>query len=318
MTMYPADHGRSSGRLMTGTFTLVAFHAHPDDEALLTGGTIARAAAEGHRVVLVMATLGQAGLAAGPQGDELATRRRAELLASAAALGCARVETLGYLDSGLDGGFVPDGVAEGPAAQRFADASVEEAAGLLAALLREEQAAVLTSYDVNGGYGHPDHVQVHRVGARAAELAGTPVVLEATIDRNSLRLLIWPLRLAGRLLPGPPLGGAASAFTERGALTHRVDVRPYLARKRAALLAHTSQTEGGRGWRTVGALVRLPAPLFALVAGHEYFVEPGRPPGLAPSDDIFQTLRARKAALGHVVLQAGRGQTGSGDGAQNG
>jgi LmbE family N-acetylglucosaminyl deacetylase len=279
---------------VTGTFTLVAFHAHPDDEALLTGGTLARAAAEGHRVVLVVATLGQAGLAAGPQGDELATRRRAELLASAAALGCARVETLGYLDSGLDGGFVPEGggfVPEGRAAQRFADAPVEEAAGRLAALLRDEQAAVLTSYDVNGGYGHPDHVQVHRVGARAAELAGTPVVLEATIDRSSLRPLLWPLRLAGRLLPGLPLGGAASAFTEREALTHRVDVRPHLARKRAALRAHASQTEGGRGWRTIGALLRLPAPLFALVAGREWFVERGRLPARAPSDDIFQSLR---------------------------
>src|SRR6185369_10070105 len=81
--------------------TLLAFHAHPDDEALLTAGTLARAAAEGHRVTLVVATAGEAGLAGQPVGPELATRRLAELRASAAALGCARVVELNYPDSGM-------------------------------------------------------------------------------------------------------------------------------------------------------------------------------------------------------------------------
>ncbi|EXG82592.1 PIG-L deacetylase family protein [Cryptosporangium arvum] len=247
---------------------LVSFHAHPDDEALLTGGTLARAAAEGHRVVLVVATLGGAGLAADPRGEALAARRHRELLASAAALGCARVEVLGYDDSGLDGAH--------PAARRFADAPAEQAAHRLAAILRAERADVLTSYDVHGGYGHPDHLAVHRVGARAAELADVPVVLEATIDRDSLRLLLRALGLARRWLPALPLGDAV--FTPRAEITHSVDVRRYLPQKRAALRAHVSQGEGGRGPRTITTLLRLPGPLFTLVAGREWFVQRGEHP----------------------------------------
>lgn len=319
------------------SFTVVAFHAHPDDEALLTGGTLARAAAEGHRVVLVTATLGEAGLtsghdaspvpappasaspvsvsratpapgvcgsdhpvlalpgdasgadpsaadssAAGPgSSGGLGGRRYAELLASASALGCARVEVLGYRDSGLAAGETGC----------FADAPVPEVAERLAVLLREENADVLIGYDARGGYGHPDHVQVHRVAAVAARLAGTPVLLEATVDRRALRPLLVLLRLAGRLLPRLPLGGAQTAFTPHDELTHAVDVRGQLPQKRAALRAHASQATGGRGIRTVAALAGLPGPLFALVAGREWFIEPNRPRGHPLSDDIFASLR---------------------------
>ena len=118
-------------------YTLVAFHAHPDDEALLSAGTLARAAAEGHRVVLVVATAGEAGLVAGGRtGPVLASRRLAELERSAQALGCARVEVLGYADSGLHG--------EAGGAAAFCRADVEEAATRLATLLQEESADVLT------------------------------------------------------------------------------------------------------------------------------------------------------------------------------
>src|SRR3954465_5397171 len=86
------------------SYCLVSFHAHPDDEALLTAGTLARAAAEGHRVVLVVATAGEAGLGGGGgTRPALATRRRTELEQSARALGCVRVEVLGYADSGMHG-----------------------------------------------------------------------------------------------------------------------------------------------------------------------------------------------------------------------
>ncbi|MFI5959377.1 PIG-L deacetylase family protein [Cryptosporangium sp. NPDC051539] len=296
--------------------TIVAFHAHPDDEALLTGGTLARATAGGHRVVLVVATSGEAGLAAptagpatngagpavngagpatagagtatndaGPAtdgtrpaagGGGLGDRRQRELLAAAAALGCARVETLGYADSGLHG--------DAPGARRFCDVPVDTAAARLAALLLDERADVLLSYDARGGYGHPDHVQVHRVGARAGELAGVRV-LEATIDRDTLRPLLRLLRFAGRLLPTLPLGGVQTVFTERAEITHVIDVRAYLGPKRAALAAHASQTEGGL--RTVGALLRLPSRAFAVVAGREWFVERGRTPQPAPLTDLF-------------------------------
>ncbi|HTF09932.1 MAG TPA: PIG-L family deacetylase [Asanoa sp.] len=268
-------------------FTVVAFHAHPDDEALLTGGTLARIVTEGHRVVLVVATLGQAGLASGPGGDALAARRRGELLASASILGCARVVTLDYLDSGLHGYDEPAQATQ----RQFAAVAVDHAAARLAEILRHEHADVLTTYDARGGYGHPDHVQVHRVGALAARLAGTPVLLEATVDRRSLRPLLALLRVAGRLLPRLPLLGARTAFTAHPEITHMVDVRPFLRQKRAALRAHTSQAEGGRGLRTVAVLSRLPGPVFAAVAGHEWYVEAGRRPGEPFADDIFASLR---------------------------
>ncbi|MDR7276507.1 PIG-L family deacetylase [Catenuloplanes atrovinosus] len=260
------------------TYTIVSFHAHPDDETLLTGGTLARAAAEGHRVVLVTATLGEAGLAS---GGELGGRRHAELLAAAGALGCARVEVLGYRDSGLHAGT----------GGCFADAPVEEVAHRLAAILREEHADALTGYDARGGYGHPDHVQVHRVAPVAARLARTPLLLEATVDRRALRPLLAVLGLAGRLLPRLPLDGAATVFTPHEQLTHAVDVRRYARQKRAALRAHASQATGGPGIRTVAALAGLPAPIFAAVAGREWFIEPGRPRNRPLTDDVFATLR---------------------------
>src|SRR3954466_6232634 len=114
-------------------FTLVSFHAHPDDEALLTGGTLARAAAEGHRVVLVVATAGEAGLVAGGRtGAVLAARRTAELEASGAARGCARLEVLGYADSGMYG--------EAGGSEAFCRVDPELAAGRLAQILVEESA----------------------------------------------------------------------------------------------------------------------------------------------------------------------------------
>lgn len=171
----------------------------------------------------------------------------------------------------------------------FAAADVE-AAGRLAAVLRTERADVLTSYDPAGGYGHPDHMQVHRVGARAAELAGTPVLLEATVDRLLLRRA---LRLVG-WLPGAPAGFDSSsvtgAYTARTDLTHRVDVRRFTDRKRAAMAAHASQATADRSTRTLQVLLRLPRPVFTLVAGHEWYRQPGRPTGSPLLDDVFAGL----------------------------
>jgi LmbE family N-acetylglucosaminyl deacetylase len=265
-------------------FTLVAFHAHPDDEALLTAGTLARAAAEGHRVVLVVATAGEAGLVAGGRtGPALATRRLAELERSARALGCARVEVLGYADSGMHG--------EAGGEHAFARADVDEAATRLAALLQEESADVLTVYDPAGGYGHPDHVQVSRVGLRAAELAGTPSVLEATVDRTALQRV---LRLVHRL-PGIPADFApdrfASAYTDRSSLTHKIDVRRYADAKRASMAAHVSQAGADEGTRTLAVMLRLPRPLFRFVFGREWYVERGRAPRRPLLDDVFATVR---------------------------
>jgi LmbE family N-acetylglucosaminyl deacetylase len=247
--------------------TLVSFHAHPDDEALLTGGTLARAAAEGHRVVLVVATDGEAGLASvdGAGGDLRRTRVR-ELDRAAAALGCADVVRLGFADSGW---------RVAPAAGAFSLQPVEAVAEPLARLLRQERADVLTTYDAAGGYGHPDHRQVHHVGRRAAELAATPIVLQATVPREPLHRII---RLAARmpgLLDNVDPAEFASAFTPRRQITHRIDVRAHLDEKREAMRAHASQATSAGGPRTLELLLRLPRPLFAAVAGREWFARAG-------------------------------------------
>ncbi len=241
--------------------TIVSFHAHPDDETLLTAGTLAALAAAGHRVVLVTATAGEQGLAAPgpPGGPTLAERRLAELQDAAAALGVSRVVPLGYPDSGMDGR------AAGPAG--FAQVDVEQAAARLAEVLTEEQADALTVYDPAGGYGHPDHVQVHRVGLRAAELAGTSLVFEATVDR---RLLLAATAWLPRLPGGARRRRLAVAFADPQRITHRVDVRAFTGAKRSAMAAHRSQSRPGL--RTLRLLLALPGPLFRLALGREWFV----------------------------------------------
>lgn len=272
-------------------FTVVSFHAHPDDEALLTAGTLARAAAEGHRVTIVVATNGEAGLAgsAGPhsrpgphsvQDLNLGDIRLDELRTSAAALGCTRVVSLGYPDSGMRNEHAG-----------FASVPVDEAATRLAAVLTEEQADVLTVYDRNGGYGHPDHVQVHRVGHRAAELAGTRVVLEATVDRTALVRALSAIRWT-RLAPANfAPDRMRSAYSDRAEITHRIDVRGQLSRKRVAMRAHATQATGGTGSRTLAFFLKLPGPLYRRVFGAEWFIERGRKPSAPPLDDIFTSLR---------------------------
>lgn len=262
------------------SFCLVSFHAHPDDESLLTAGTLARAAAEGHRVVLVVATCGEAGLSEAPAGGGLGNRRADELEASAAALGCAKVIRLNYPDSGMRNEN-----------RGFASLPVEEPAQRLAAILREERADALTIYDRNGGYGHPDHVQVYRVGHRAAELAGTRLVLEATVDRTALvrvlSLLYWTRLLPADFSPDR----LRSCYSDRASITHRIDVRAYSAQKRRSMAAHASQATGGSGPRTLAFFLKLPGPLYRRVFAAEWFIERGRQPGRAPVTDLFATLR---------------------------
>ena len=240
--------------------TVLAFHAHPDDEVLLTGGTLARLACEGNRVVVVVATDGSM--------RETSDRRLAELRASTAALGVARVVHLGYADSGHGPLFYPDP----PDRTRFARAPVAEAAARLAAIIREEEATLLLSYDANGGYGHRDHVKVHEVGALAASLAGGVRVLEATFPRELFSWLYWPIWLL-RLVVRVGYGDIRCGGSPRAAITHRVNVRRYAARKQAALAAHTSQLGRGRAGRLMTLLVRAPAPVFALLLGREWFAE---------------------------------------------
>ncbi|MGZ4525454.1 MAG: PIG-L deacetylase family protein [Mycobacterium sp.] len=255
--------------------TVVAFHAHPDDEVILTGGTLARAAAGGHRVVVVTATDGRI------QNEESGFRLD-ELRSSADILGVDRVECLGYADSGYGQLFYPDP----PGRVRFGRANVEEAAQRLATILSEEDADLLLSYQPNGGYGHRDHVQVHHVGKRAAEVAATPRVLEATMPRE---LLVWVGHLARLLrVPAPYEPAIArTAYAPRASITHRVDVFGFARQKRDAFAAHRSQIgESGVGARMYEVLLRLPPQTFGLLFPREWFVDPALPAG-ATRRDIF-------------------------------
>jgi LmbE family N-acetylglucosaminyl deacetylase len=244
--------------------TIVALHAHPDDEALLSGGWLAQRAAAGDRVVLVVATDGDAGLTtAAYAGAGLGERRRSELLASASALGVARVVRLGYRDSGMAGS-----PTTGPG--RLVDAPVDQAARTVAAVLDEEDAETLTGYDANGGYGHPDHVQVHLVARAAQDLARRrPRLLEATLDRTWFLRAARVLRPVAWALPGLTIPGEEVFSPGRGLL--RVDVRRHWDAKRAALAAHASQASGGV--RTIGLLLLLPRPLARRLLGTEWFLE---------------------------------------------
>lgn len=218
--------------------TIVSFHAHPDDESIATGGTIARAAAEGHRVVLVFGTRGECGeVADGFLGgtETLGQRRVEETHASAEALGASRVEFLGYHDSGM----MDEPTNDDPAC--FWQADLSEAAGRLAAILSEEGADVLTVYDDHGGYGHPDHIQVHRVGHRAAELAGTPHVFESTMNRDHLRRIMEQAAAENPDFEGPDVSEDSDFGSPESIITTTVDVSAHLAAKRASMAAHASQ-----------------------------------------------------------------------------
>jgi LmbE family N-acetylglucosaminyl deacetylase len=186
-------------------------------------------------------------------GAELSPETRlTELRASAHVLGVARVAHLGYADSGHGPVLYP----EPPGQVRFVCANLDQAASALADLIRDEHADVLLSYDPQGGNGHRDHVKVHQVGARAARMTGTRV-LEATVPRALAARLYTPARLLGFVkrvdVPDPRnLGSPRSS-----AITHRIDVRRFAARKQATLAADRSQVSRRLRFRL---LVALPLP----------------------------------------------------------
>jgi LmbE family N-acetylglucosaminyl deacetylase len=265
--------------------TLVSFHAHPDDESIGTGGTLAKAAAAGHRTVLVFGTRGEHGEVDDgflDDGEELGARREQETLRSAQILGVPRVEFLGYVDSGMMG--TPENDGE----RSFWRAPVDEAAEQLAAILREESADVLTIYDSDGGYGHPDHIQVHRVGVRAAELAGTPHVFEGTMNRDSMRRFIDAAVEAGTISRDdvPDVSESSTFGRPEAEITTAVDVRDHLATKRASMTAHASQIS------ETSFFLAMPEDAFDASFGTEWYIRRGgtRSEGAPFEPDLFAGL----------------------------
>lgn len=245
--------------------TIVSLHAHPDDEALLIGGWLAQRTTAGDRVLLVFATDGEAGLAAPAySAPSLGLVRREEATRAARALGVTEVRWLGYADSGM---------AQAPTqvCGRLADAPVEKLAREIADILDTADADLITGYDANGGYGHPDHLQIHRAARRAQELAARrPRLLEATMDRTWLLRLVRAARPFAPLLPGLTFPGN-EIFSERAAVSLTIDVRDQVEAKRAALAAHATQARGGV--RTVALLLALPRVVARRILGTEWFVD---------------------------------------------
>ena len=246
--------------------TLVFVHAHPDDEAILTAGTMRALVEAGHSVVLVLATDGGAGLTSSAHQHDLGLRRLDEAANSAHALGITERIWLGYADSGLDGAQQSDN-------ETFCKANPEDAALRLAEVLQSHSADAVIGYDVRGGYGHPDHIRLHHVVHRAAEIAGTANVFEATLDRGLIRRLIFPLIPLGLLANIAAINNVTQGFSESAAITHAVDVRTLLAYKRNSMQAHASQTVGGGVPRSLQVFLMLPDAVLSRVLGTEFFVQ---------------------------------------------
>jgi LmbE family N-acetylglucosaminyl deacetylase len=244
--------------------TTVFFHAHPDDEAIFTGGTIAKLAAAGHRVVIAVATGGELGGLHHPGADRdgLAFLRRAETERAAGLLGAAEVQYLDYLDSGMPG----DPANEAPGSLWSAD--VAEVAARLAAILDDVKADHLVVYDEFGVYGHPDHIAVHRAGILAAAETGIVTLYESTVDREYLHFV--ETHLVEEAILATDLGLARSHLGVPSVLvTTTVDVHDVLDAKRAAMAAHASQIP-----ETTSAL-QLGLDHFADVYGYEWYVRHG-------------------------------------------
>ena len=200
---------------------LLLVHAHPDDESIETGATMARYAAEGAQVTLVTCTLGELGEILPPglahlaadRDDRLGEYRIGELDAACAALGVTGHRFLGGAGRWRDSGMM--GTAGNDDPRCFWRADVDEAAAELAAVIGEVRPQVMVSYDAEGGYGHPDHIQAHRVSCRAFALsAGTR----------------WPVaKLYATASPGS------------AQLTTEIDGTGYLPAKLAAMRAHATQ-----------------------------------------------------------------------------
>ena len=220
--------------------SLLLVHAHPDDESIFTGATMARYAAEGARVTLVTCTLGEMGEVIPPDlrhllPDELGQHRAAELDRACAALGVTDHRFLGgegrYRDSGMMG--LPDN--DHP--RCFWQADTGEAAAALAKVIGEVEPSAIVTYDAGGFYGHPDHIQAHRVTARACELAGAAAALYAVVMPRSVLERAVELPADSWFIHADDL----SASVPDDAVTTEVDAAAYLGAKREAMRAHETQ-----------------------------------------------------------------------------
>ncbi|MGH7903905.1 MAG: PIG-L family deacetylase [Candidatus Dormibacteraceae bacterium] len=270
---------------------LLLVHAHPDDEAIATGGVMARAHDEGRRVVLVTCTGGEAGeihnMDEAAVRPRLAAVRRGELEAAASILGVSRLIMLGYRDSGMAGTLDN----EDPASFHLAD--LDLAAGRVAEVIRQERPEVVVTYGPDGIYGHPDHVQAHHVTVRAADILEAEGQLFrlyfVAIPRSGMERMAERMRAAGLATPfeGEVESGIRIEGTPDEEITTVVDVGPQVARKKDAFAAHVSQNDPG------SFFLNTPPEIFDEAFGTECFVlaRGGEPAG-RPETGLFASSAA--------------------------
>ncbi|GHH62449.1 1D-myo-inositol 2-acetamido-2-deoxy-alpha-D-glucopyranoside deacetylase [Kitasatospora indigofera] len=282
---------------------LLLVHAHPDDESIGNGATMARYAAEGARVTLVTCTLGEGGEVIPPelarltadQEDALGPYRIGELAHAMRVAGVADFRFLGgegrYRDSGMMG--VPDNDVPGC----FWRADLDEAAGHLVAVVREVRPQVLVTYDENGGYGHPDHIQAHRVAMRAYDLAADPEfrpdlgpawrIAKVYWNRMPRSVLERGLAEAAAKAPFPGVAQPSDVpgVVDDELVTTVLDGAGYAGRKASAMAAHATQiTVAGEFFALSNDLAQplIATEYYQLVRGE---AGPGR-----PETDLFAGL----------------------------
>ncbi|MEU6101848.1 N-acetyl-1-D-myo-inositol-2-amino-2-deoxy-alpha-D-glucopyranoside deacetylase [Streptomyces flaveolus] len=284
---------------------LLLVHAHPDDESINNGATMARYAAEGAHVTLVTCTLGERGEVIPPglahlTGAALGGHRRGELSEAMRALGVDDVRLLGgpgrYADSGMMG--LPDNDDPGCLWQ----AGLDEAAALLVEVIREVRPQVLVTYDPEGGYGHPDHIQAHRIAMRAVELAAEAGCPVAKVYWNRVPRTVAEDAFA-RLrddLPGLSFEKAAGVEDVPGVVDDeritteiRAEGTPYAAAKAAAMRAHATQITVAEPYFVLSNDLAQPiftTEYYELVRGERAGDDGGR------ESDLFAGIRTEEAS----------------------
>jgi LmbE family N-acetylglucosaminyl deacetylase len=276
---------------MADNLTLMAVHAHPDDEASSTGGVLALYSAEGVRTVVVTCTNGEfgdspGGVKPGTDGhdeQEVAEIRLAELRESAKHLGVTDLELLGYHDSGM----VEWEYKSRPDA--FCNVPLDVVAARIGGLIERYRPQVVVTYDPDGAYQHPDHVHASRAAIEAVALTGIPAKLYlAAMPISKWRELWDALKESGADVPdardfSPEMIQQMEDAERR--ITTTVDIRPVLARKQAALMAHASQIS--ESWFS-----KIPPEIGERVFGEESFIRAQDSTGApVPEDDLFAGLR---------------------------
>lgn len=275
---------------MNQPLTLMAVHAHPDDESSSTGGVLARYSDEGVRTIVVTCTNGEfgdgpAGVKPGEDGHDtadVAQTRLAELREACKHLGVTELELLGYHDSGM-----PEWEYRNRP-EAFCNIPVDEVAGRIGALIERYQPQVVVTYDPDGAYQHPDHVQASRAAIAAVERSSIPAKLYLTAMRRSdWQRIGEALRAAGEEIGDWQLTEEEErqSRASEARITTTVDIGAVLERKRAALLAHGSQIS--ESWFS-----KIPAEVAASVFGVEHFIRARDTTGASvPETDLFAGLR---------------------------